>query len=96
MKKTERIALARIFTDLIKADSVIDAHEMEWFAAIKERYNITKEEEAEASKQTFAGAVSTLATADKKDRDMFLNDFDDLALSDGFGAKQEALLMIAL
>ena len=73
-----------------------DDQGMEWLSAIKERYNITKEEEAEASKQTFAGAVSTLATADKKDRDMFLNDFDDLALSDGFCAKQEALLMIAL
>ena len=96
MKKTERIALVRVYIDLIKADSVIDTREMEWFAAIKERYRITKAEEAEASKQTFAEAVSILASADEKDRSMFLSDFTDLALSDGFCAKQEALLMIAL
>ncbi len=96
MKKSERIALARICTDLIKADSVIDVCEMEWYADLKERYRIIKPEETEAALLTFADACTTLAKASEQDRLQMLKDFGDLTLSDGFCAKQEALLMIAL
>ena len=40
MKKEERIAVVRIFTDLIKADSVIDINEMEYYETIKSIHNI--------------------------------------------------------
>lgn len=96
MKKSEKIAIGRILYDLIKADAIIDSGEMRHYALMKEKYNIGKEEEIAACQITFAEAVNSLDSSDLDFRDAFIRDCIDMTVSDGFCARSEALLMIAL
>lgn len=41
MKKTEKAAIARIITDLIKADGIIDLREMNTLDDLQNKYDIT-------------------------------------------------------
>lgn len=96
MKKTQKIAAIRILIDLIKADTVINIDEMNSYALLKAKYNLSKEEEFEANQTTLADAVSILSDMDKNDRVAFYHDCEQIALSDGFCARSEALLISAL
>lgn len=96
MKKEEKIAICRIFTDLIKADGIIDSGEMRQYAMLRDRYGLCKEEEIAAANITFADAVNTLSDSEKGLRIDFLGDCADTTISDGFCARSEALFLIAL
>jgi len=96
MIKVERSAISRILSDLIKADSIIDSGEMEHYAVLREKYGISREDEITASQITFADAVNTLSMSDEELRTSVLQDFSNMTTSDGFCARSEALLMIAL
>lgn len=96
MTQQQRIAITRIFADLIKADAIIDAGEMEMYARIVEEYSITREIERAATEITLAEAMSVMSKAGKRLRDQFVEDCSDMTVSDGFCAPQEALLMMAL
>lgn len=96
MKKEEKIAICRIFTDLIKADNIIDSGEMQQYAMLRERYGICKDEEIATSNITFADAVNILSKSDKGLRMDFFGDCSEMTTSDGFCARSEALLLIAL
>lgn len=96
MKKEERASLVRVLVDLIKADNVIDEGEMELYAKLKNDYSITREDEIAASTMTLADAVSTLSESPRELRESLMSVFSDMTVSDGFCAKQEAQLMIAL
>jgi len=43
MKKAEKTAICRVFHDLIKADTIIDAGEMRCYVLMKEKYGISKD-----------------------------------------------------
>ena len=43
MNKVEKISISRIFSDLIKADSVIDCREMELFNTLKKEYRLNND-----------------------------------------------------
>lgn len=96
MKKRERIAITRIIADLIKADNIIDAGEMDYYALLKEEYAITKDVEQESERMTLASAVSILALSDETIKSRFLEQCTEMTVSDGFCAPQEALLMMAI
>lgn len=96
MKRSERIAIARILFDFIKADRIIDSGEVEQYAKLKERYSITKDDEISAMKITFADAVNTLYCSEKGLKMDFIGDSCDMTLSDGFCDRSEALLMLAI
>ena len=95
MKKEEKIAICRIFTDLIKADGIIDSGEMRQYAMLRDRYGLCKEEEIAAANITFADAVNTLSDSEKGLRMDFFGDCADMTISDGFCARSEALFLIA-
>ena len=61
MKREEKVAIVRILTDLIKADAIIDAGEMNQYAKLKNKYNISKEEEIESIKVTLAEALKIIS-----------------------------------
>ena len=65
MKREEKVAIVRILSDLIKADAVIDAREMEKYAELKNKYNISKNEEKLGSKTTLAEAFWVISEADE-------------------------------
>lgn len=96
MTKAEKSAICRILFDLIQADSIIDSGEMEHYSVLREKYNVNREDEIAASQITFAEAVNTLAMSDTDVKNNLLQDFSNMTTSDGFCARSEALLMIAL
>lgn len=96
MRKAEKIAICRILHDLIKADAIIDAGEMKCYALMKEKYGISQDEEYSATQITFANALKELMRTEEDIRRGFYYDCANMTVSDGFCARSEALLMIAL
>ena len=96
MNKIDRIAVSRIVSDLIKADSVIDSREMQLFEFVKDAYRLTKECLNDARFITFAEAVNTLCLLDAEEKSGLMDLFRKITLADGMCNKDEALLMIAL
>ncbi len=96
MNRIEKISIARIVTDLIKADSVIDSREMALFRQVKSDYGLSAEALSEARFTTFADAVNNLCHLSKKEKEELMTLFRAITLADGQCNKAEALLMIAL
>ena len=97
MTTKERIAIARIFSDLIKADRIVDTGEMEYWAKICSKYSITKDMEIRAQEITFSAALSTIRNSEyTESKKAFLEDCRSMTTSDGFCAHSEALIMIAI
>ena len=96
MNKIEKISVARVVSDLITADSVIDSREMEIFSLVKEAYHLTEECLCDARHITFSEAVNTLSLMDREDKEALLEVFRKITLADSMCNKDEALLMISL
>lgn len=65
MKKDEKIAIVRILSDLIKADSIIDSGEINQYMLLRERYSIDNNNEIAATQITFAEAIKILCKSDE-------------------------------
>lgn len=97
MTKRQKISIARIFSDLIKADRIIDTGEMDCWERLCEKYSIDREAMTEAQGVSFAEAVETICSAEEQGlREDLLGDCRSMTVSDGFCAHAEALVMIAL
>lgn len=96
MNRIEKISVARVVSDLIKADSVIDSREMQLFKILKSSAGLNKDCMCDARFITFADAVNNLSCLEKNERENLMNLFRDITLADGMCNKDEALLMIAL
>ena len=96
MNRIEKISVARVVSDLIKADSVIDSREMQLFSVVKSSKGLNKDCLCDARFITFADAVNNLSCLEVEDREDLMNLFKKITLADGMCNKDEALLMIAL
>lgn len=96
MTYNEKISIVRIFIDIIKADKIIDVSEIEKYVLLKKKYNLSREYEIQGLQMTLAESLNTLADSDELFKRTLLADCLDMAMSDGFCARSEALLMIAL
>ena len=96
MKKTEKAAIARIVTDLIKADGIIDVREMVTLDALQMKYDLTDNDWKMGSSLHLAEALDELKGLDTAIREQLLTDFCEVAMSDDFCAKEEALLLLGL
>lgn len=96
MRREERIAIVRILSDLIKADSIINYGEVEQYMLLRDKYSIGNDDEIAATKITFADAINILVESDSKLKNDILSDCSDMAVSDGFCARSESLLLMAL
>lgn len=96
MKAIERAAIARILIDLIKADKVIDSREMHLYRRLKDQFAITRNDEIEAYALTLSQAVAIIKAMPPHDVADLLGTFEDMTVSDGFCAREEALLMLML
>lgn len=97
MLKGHKVAIARIFSDLIKADRIIDMGEMECWESICEKYSIDRSVEAEAQNVSFAEAMDVICSSGVQGlKEDLLGDCRRMAISDGFCAHSEALIMIAI
>ena len=96
MNAPQRAAVVRVLIDLIKADKVIDMREMQLYNEIKTQLAITRLDEVSAHELTLAEAVRRIRTLTSEETELVLRLFDDMTLSDGYCAREEALLMLAL
>lgn len=96
MKQSERASIFRVISDIIKADAIIDTREMETLDSIREKYAIKREDEILGSSYTLATAVDTLLEAPEGLQLELAATFNEIAMSDKFCAREEALLLAAL
>ncbi len=96
MTASQRAAITRVLIDLIKADKVIDSREMELYDKLKKKYSINREDEITAYGMTMHEAVEHLRYLKTEDLDDLLSAFVDMAMSDDFCAREEALLITML
>lgn len=98
LDRTQKIAFARIISDLIEADFIVEESEMDFFEDIisKNGLNISESMLVEAKKMDLAKAVSILKELDSERRKQTINCLKDLALSDGTCVPLEAIQIFAL
>lgn len=97
MKQSEKVAIVRVFTDLIKSDTVIDMREIEFFQNICDSYNIDIADTlADAQKLSLADAVNKLDGLSHNERLDIVEKLERLSLADGKCEPCEALLLVAL
>lgn len=97
MTKSQKIAIARIFDDLIKADRIVDTGEMAYWKDICEKYIIDRDVKIASRDLSFADAVNTICASKlKRIKEELYEDCKAMTISDGFCAHSEALIMISL
>lgn len=97
MLKTHKIAIARIFDDLIKADRIVDTGEMECWKNFSGKYALDREVRIAARDMSFADALNEICNSGVKGlKEDLLGDCRAMTVSDGFCAHSEALIMMAL
>ena len=98
LDRTQKIAFARIISDLIEADFIVEEREMVFFESIisKNGLNISESMLIEAKTMDFAKAVKFLKELDAKERTSIIKVLKDLALSDGTCVPLEAIQIFAL
>jgi len=97
MLRAHKIAVARIFADLIKADRIIDTGEMECWNRVCAKYSIDKEVETDAQYVSFSDALESICNSGVQGlKEDLLSDCRSMTVSDGLCAHSEALILIAL
>lgn len=96
MTKEQRIAMARIISDMIKADNIIEENEIVDMKKLMSKYSIAQQDMSDARNVRFSEAVMILQDMPKKDRQAFFDCIYSIALSDNVCVPKEALLLIAL
>ncbi len=94
--KLERIAIARIISDIVRADNIIARGELSMLNRLKTKYHLTSEDQKDARKnKTFAAAVSDLTNMSNEQKKELFKDIKGLALADGACVPREAVLLLA-
>ncbi len=98
LDRTQKIAFARVVSDLIEADFIVEEKEMCFFEKIisARGLNITKTMLIDAKTMDLAKAVSILKELDADSRMQILDILKGLALSDGTCVPLEAIQIFAL
>lgn len=97
MQRSHKVAVARIFADLIKADRIIDSGEMQCWQGLRQKYAISRDIEVEALNINLAEALGAVCSSGIQGlKEDLLGDCRAIAFSDGFCAHSEASVMIAL
>lgn len=96
MTKEQKIAIAKVICEMIKADSLIDESEILDMKELQAFYSINREHMAKARGIRFADAINILKDLTKKEREQFYKKISKVSLSDGVSLSSEAMLLIAL
>lgn len=82
MTKEQRTAMARIISDMIKADNIIEESEIKDMKRLMSKYSITQQDMSNARNVRFSEAVMILQDMPKTDRQAFFDCIYKIALSD--------------
>ena len=96
MTKEQRTAMARIISDMIKADNIIEESEIMDMKSLMKKYSIMQQDMSDARNIRFSDAVMILQDLSKPERQTFFDCIYKIALSDNVCVPKEALLLIAL
>ena len=96
MNRNERSSVMRIMSDMIKADGIIDSREIESLSAMRCKYCIKDDDRVNATNITLSQAVRTLKSSFPSLGHDILGDVTNLAMSDKYCAREEALLLLGL
>ena len=98
LDRIQKIALARVISDLIEADFIVEESEMNFFEKIisKDYFNISEAMLAAGKKMDWAQAVSLLKELGPRSRSEIFKVLKDLSLSDGECATLEAVQIFAI
>ena len=98
LERNQKIAFARIISDLIEADFIVEKGEMDFFEKIisKDGYSITESMLVEAKKMNLSDAVSWLKELDAEGRKSIVASLKGLAMADGTCVPLEAIQIFAL
>ena len=96
MTHEQRTAMARIISDMIKADNIIEENEIKIMHELMSLYSISQSDMSDSRKIRFSDAVNILKELSAKERKTFVDRMYDIALSDRICVPREALLLLAL
>ena len=96
MKQTERAAILRIVSDMIKADAIIDVREIEYLNFLRDKYALVKDDELLSSSLSFADSVNIVSGLSQEQKQNFLSDLRNISIADDYLAREEAMMIIAL
>lgn len=94
--KRHRISLARIISDMIKADNIIEEREIKEMKVLMKTYGINKDDMSEARGIRFSEAVNQLRELKQEEKNLIFENINKLALVDNTCVQKEALLLLAL
>lgn len=92
----ERIAIARIVSDMIKADNIIEESEIEMLNKLKKDYNLDSRTLSEARHIRFSTAIADLECMKDEEKIAFFKHIQSMAIADGVCVPREAMLLLAL
>lgn len=96
MTNRQKSSLARIISDMIKADNIIEEREIREMKCLMDFYGIENRHMVEAREMRFSDAVNELRNLDAHERHDIFDRIYRLAMSDNACVQKEALLLIAL
>lgn len=95
-ERNQRIAFARIISDLIEADFIVESSEIEYLDSIRDKFHISRDMLIESRKHTFEWAVRVLCQLSDNEKHEVKDALCSLALSDGSCVPLEALQIISV
>ncbi len=96
MKKKEKASIFRIASNIIRADAVINLHELDFLDQLKMKYDITAEDEHKSFSMTLEDAVSCLQQSTSCLQMDFLGDMQQAIMSDKLCSRQENVFLLML
>ena len=96
MSPKEKVAAARVISDIIKADSIIEKTEMMMLSELRKKFDIHSEHLQKGQGITFSEALSILRRMDFEEAEELLNAVYNLSISDGSCCPSEAQLILAI
>lgn len=92
----QRIAIARIVSDMIKADNIIEESEIQMLNRFKDLYQIDSATLSVARHLKFSSAIQDLSNLETERKIELFKIIQDVALADNICVPREALLLLAL
>lgn len=91
-----RVAIARILSDLIKADNIIEKSEICLYNSLQEQFGINQTDRREALGVTITQAINCIRELDKETKDILQQALLQTAKADNQCVAKEALILLAL
>ena len=93
---SKKSAIARLLSDFIKADNIIEKDEIDVLSELSEEFHIDEEDKQEAERMQFAEAVAELSALPWTQRKEVLAGLGRMTVADGRCVPMEAMLMLAV